>query len=72
MDKGAWEATVHEVAKSQTWLSSHKNTLYLFYYVLQLLMYALVFKLCILHILLNSQDGVLLVVVFQLMLSKLF
>ena len=23
MDKGAWWATVHSVAKSQTWLSSH-------------------------------------------------
>ena len=32
MDRGAWWATVHGVAKSQTWLTKHTNihTLYLF------------------------------------------
>ena len=25
MDRGAWQATVHRVAKSQTWLSTHKK-----------------------------------------------
>ena len=25
MDKGAWRATVHGVAKSQTWLSTHTH-----------------------------------------------
>ena len=25
MDKGAWRATVHGVAKSQTWLSAHTH-----------------------------------------------
>ena len=26
MDRGAWQATVHGVAKSQTWLSTHEST----------------------------------------------
>ena len=25
MDRGAWRATVHGVAKSQTWLSTHST-----------------------------------------------
>ena len=27
---GTWKATVHEVAKSQTWLSTHTNLFFLF------------------------------------------
>ena len=27
MDRGAWQATVHRVAKSRMWLSMHAHTL---------------------------------------------
>ena len=34
MDRGAWQATVHGVPKSQTWLSTHTHSTCLFSYIL--------------------------------------
>ena len=41
MAKGAWQATVHKVAKSQAWLSTHtiKGSLFLFFFFSSYILY---------------------------------
>ena len=52
MDRGAWRATVHGVAKSPTWLSNNKNnpTTFFSYWILKQISDILAFPSCVLLI----------------------
>ena len=40
-DRGAWQATVHGVAKTQTWLSMHAHMIYDIFYLLKFIFLSL-------------------------------